>query len=91
MYLLGKSGGYLFQRALWELYLSGALVIHEQSLREADRMERLMEKYREAPMDFADASLVAAAETLGVETIFTLDKHFYDYRLANGDAFSVVP
>ncbi len=91
LYLLGKSGGYPFQKALWLLYLSGVLVIHEQNSLDADRMQVLMEKYRDAPMDLADASLVAAAETLGVQSIFTLDKHFYAYRLANGQAFTVVP
>ena len=91
MYLLGKSGGYPFQRALWRLYLSAILVIHEQNALDADRMRLLMDQYRDAPMDLADASLVAAAEMLGVQSIFTLDKHFYAYRLANGQAFQVVP
>lgn len=91
MYLLGKSGGYPFQRALWQFYLNGLLTIHEQNALDADRMRVLMDKYRDAPMDLADASLVTAAETLGVQSIFTLDKHFYAYRLANGQALTVTP
>ena len=91
MYLLGKSGGYLFQQALWNLYVSGLLIIHEQGAEEADQMRLLMDKYRDAPMDLADASLVAAAQALGVQVIFTLDRHFYAYRLADGQAFQVVP
>ena len=91
LYLLGKSGGYPFQRALWLLYSSGTLIIHEQNALDADRMRLLMDQYRDAPMDLADASLVAAAETLGLQTIFTLDKHFYAYRLLNGRSFQVVP
>lgn len=91
MYLLGKSGGYLFQQALWNLYVSSLLIIHEQGVEEAKQMRLLMDKYRDAPMDLADASLVAAAQALGVQTIFTLDRHFYAYRLANGQAFHVVP
>lgn len=91
MYLLGKSGGYLFQQALWNIYLSGVLIIHEQGIQEADKMRLLMDKYRDAPMDLADASVVAAAEILNVHTIFTLDKHFYAYRQANGQAFIVTP
>ena len=31
---------------------------------EEERMQALMEQYQDTPMDFADASLVAAAETL---------------------------
>jgi hypothetical protein len=35
--------------------------------------------------------LVAAAETLGDQTVFTLDGCFLVYRLASGAAFDVVP
>ena len=42
-------------------------------------------------MDLADASLVVAAETLNLGRIFTLDRHFYAYRLADGSALEVVP
>jgi len=54
-------------------------------------MELLMEQYRDAPMDLADASLVVAAETLGLRRVFTLDRHFYAYRLADGIALGIVP
>lgn len=50
-----------------------------------------MEKYRDVPMDLADASLVAAAETRGSKRIFTLDSDFYVYRLKDKDAFEVIP
>lgn len=39
-------------------------------------MRSLMEKYRDTPMDLADASLVALAETRGLKRIFTLDSDF---------------
>ena len=50
----------------------------------------LMEKYEDTPMDLADASLVAAAETLGLKRIFTLDSDFYVYRINDKDAFDVI-
>ena len=40
-------------------------------------------------MDMADASLVAAAEALSLTQVFTFDRHFYAYRLANGDVLEV--
>lgn len=40
---------------------------------------------------FADASLVAAAEALGMRRIFTLDSNFYVYRLHGTEAFEVIP
>ncbi len=51
-----------------------------------------MEKYRDLPMDFADASVVAAAaERLATQQVFTLDRDFYVYRFANGTAVEVIP
>lgn len=50
-----------------------------------------MEKYRDTPMDLADASLVAVAESRSLPRVFTLDRHFRIYRLANGSVLDVVP
>lgn len=91
MYLLGRELGYPGQKALWRLRSAGQLRLHDNSTAELDRMEQLMAQYRDAPMDFADASLVVAAETLGLRRVFTLDRHFYAYRLADGSALEVVP
>ncbi len=91
MYLLGRELGYPGQQALWLLRNSGVLIVHYSSDAELDRMEVLMGQFRDTPMDLADASLVAAAETLGVGHVFTLDRHFYAYRLADGSALEVYP
>ncbi len=50
-----------------------------------------MEQYRDRPMDLADASLIALAETAGYTRIFSIDSDFYIYRLADGPALQVVP
>ena len=91
MYFLGKSVGYLGQKALWRLRSAGEVTLYRLTEGDADRMELLMEQYHDAPMDLADASLVVAAETLGLRRVFTLDRHFYAYRLADGGALEVVP
>ena len=51
----------------------------------------MMGKYKDLPMDFADASVVAAAERLGTRRVFTLDRDFYVYRFADSTAVEVVP
>ena len=55
----------------------------------------LMEVYADRPMDFADASLVAAAERLDIRTIFTIDRNdFATYRVRRGHrhyALAIVP
>ena len=49
------------------------------------RAFELMERYAEHPMDLADASLVAAAESLGTRKVFTVDrKDFETYRVRRG-------
>ena len=49
------------------------------------RAFELMERYADHPMDLADASLVAAAESLGTRRIFTLDRgDFRTYRVRRG-------
>lgn len=46
---------------------------------------RLMAQYRDCPMDFADASLVAVACQLQISEVFTVDrKDFYVYRINIG-------
>jgi predicted nucleic acid-binding protein len=50
-----------------------------------------MEKYKDTPMDLADASLVAVAERLSLVRVFTVDGDFRIYRLLNGKSFEVVP
>jgi hypothetical protein len=50
-----------------------------------------MHRYRDTPMDRADASLVSAAEFIGTRRVFSLARHFHAYRIADRDAFEVVP
>ena len=56
-----------------------------------ERTRALMGKYRDTPMDLADASLVAAAEALDVTRVFTLDRDFQVYRWKGRRKFEAVP
>ena len=91
MHLLYRIGGHSGQAELWRWYAAGRLILHASSDSEVERMSALMGQYHDVPMDLADASLIAAAERLGVRRIFTLDSDFYIYRLANGSALECVP
>jgi predicted nucleic acid-binding protein len=52
---------------------------------------RMMGRYRDTPMDFADATLVIAAELLDVVDIFTLDRRgFSTFRTSQGKPFNLV-
>ena len=64
------------------------LDLHELPVVAATEMAERIEKYRDLPMDLADASLVWLAERAGVSDILTLDaRDFGVYRLAGGQRF----
>jgi len=89
MYLLGRWTD-VGQGGLWRIILRGDLVIEGLSAADLRRMAVLMEGYSDLPMDFADASLVAVAERLGLRRIITLDRHFSVYRLKGRESFVIV-
>lgn len=90
MYLLGTYGGFAAQQQLWGYILDRIVLIHETTRAEQERMYALMLRYQDTPMDLADASLVACAETLNQQRIFTLDSDFYVYRFRDAEAFEVI-
>ncbi|MBF2088553.1 MAG: PIN domain-containing protein [Synechococcales cyanobacterium K44_A2020_017] len=91
MYLLGRYGGWSAQQELWGYVANQILVMYFNGEDEQAKMQVLMEQYQDLPMDLADASLVAAAETLNQKRIFTLDRDFQIYRFKGNQPFDVVP
>ena len=91
MYLLGEAGGWTGQVALWRMVERADLQVVDLSAAALGRARRLMEQYRDLPMDLADASLVALAEERGLNRVFTLDGDFRIYRLPRGRAFTIIP
>jgi predicted nucleic acid-binding protein len=89
MYLL--RGSWLGQKALWSRLETDALGLASLDESDAPRMRELMEKYRDQPMDLADAALVRVAERESLIQIFTLDRtHFEIYRPGRRRRFSIV-
>lgn len=91
MYFLGEEFGWRSQELLWRLVTHGELLIAPVEGEVLARLPVLMEQYRDAPMDMADASLVAVAEAMNLRRIFTIDSHFYAYRMRNGQTLEVIP
>lgn len=81
MYLLGFS--WRAQDGLWNLLVSEELALTPLDHTDAPRLRDLMRKYRDLPMDLADAALVRVAERERLRRVFTLDRrHFQLYRPA---------
>ena len=90
MYLL--RGAWRGQKALWSRLETDALVLASLDASDAPRMRELMEKYRDLPMDLADAALVRVAERESLTRIFTLDRTCFSiYRAGRRRRFSIVP
>lgn len=90
MYLLGFS--WEAQDALWEMVDSRVLRLMALDADDGPRMRELMRKYRDLPMDLADAALVRLAEREGLRRVFTIDRRdFSVYRPARIDRFSIIP
>jgi len=53
---------------------------------------QLMHRYRDVPMDYADATLLVVSDALKLGTVLTTDRRgFQKYRRANGSAFVLEP
>lgn len=91
LYLTGKREGWQMQQFVAELVLVGTIRLHTPTEAETARILQIMERYADRPMDLADASLVALAETARYTRVFSIDSDFYVYRLADGTALEVVP
>lgn len=80
------------QNALWEMLETGAVQILSLDHGDVPRMKELMRKYRNLPMDLADAALVRVAEREKLRRIFTLDRRDFEvYRPARLGRFSILP
>jgi hypothetical protein len=90
MYLLGPS--WPAQAALWEMVESEAVALLQLDGDDVPRMAELMRKYKDLPMDLADAALVRVAERERIRYMFTLDQRdFRVYRPAGLGRLSLLP
>lgn len=90
MYLVSASS--YAQRALWDVISAVGVRFVELGLDDCPRMRELMWKYRDLPMDLADAALVRVAEREGLRRIFTTDRHDFEiYRPHRFGRFDILP
>ncbi len=75
-------------------FIAGLEPIQIESPTPADleRMAELVSQYADFPLGGTDASVIALAERLGVETIITLDRrHFGAVKPRHVDSFALLP
>ena len=87
-YLLSDLKG--ASTAVLENVESGNFLIPYRVIGRTARLVKLMKKYADLPMDFADACLVDLASQLGIGRIFTLDSDFRVYRWGRNRPFEML-
>ena len=79
-------------QAAWTFVRSGALTVGSITDVDLPALARLMYRYHDRPMDFADATLVHLAERESLTTILTVDfSDFQTYRIGGNRRFRILP
>jgi predicted nucleic acid-binding protein len=80
------------QDALWQMLETDVLWMAELNDEDCGRARYLMKKYRDLPMDLADALLMRVAERERIRRIFTVDRRdFSVYRPHGIGRFEILP
>jgi uncharacterized protein len=89
--LAGRMGAEAEVRFLGDV-AGGAFAVEPVRADDWLRIVELVWQYRDLPLGTVDASVVAAAERLGIDAIATLDRrHFGVVRPAHGRALTLIP
>ena len=90
LYLLNFSAK--AQSAAFDFVLNGAITIVASDLESLRKAKKLMAKYSDVPMDYADATLVCLADDLSIPHVVTFDvRGFGIYRLSLKRPFIILP
>jgi len=85
LYLLNFSSQ--AQSAAIDFVLNSAITLVPSSIGSLRAVKRLMKKYQDLPMDFADATLVSTGQDLGIYNIVTFDKKDFGIHRAGRKTF----
>ena len=76
----------------WAFIRSGAVTVLPISDPDLPDIEALTRKYRDRPMDYADATLVHLAQRESLSTVFTIDHvDFETYRVGGRKRLRILP
>lgn len=89
-HLLGHTPG--GADACVRFFVAGGARLVPPSTAALERCRQLLHKYRDLPMDYADATLVVLAEELDTRRVFTTDRRdFTVYRIRGRRKFDILP
>jgi uncharacterized protein len=93
IYLLGQTANPLdSEDALLAAIDRQIILVAKVDREDVPRLRALLQKYRDLPMDLADATLVRVAERDGIRQVFTLDRRDFEiYRIGRRETFTIIP
>ncbi len=75
-----------------DYFVRGAAILVPTTSGMLRRCRTLVQRYADVPMDYADATLVALAEELDTDVVFTTDRRDFEiYRVADRRPFRILP
>ena len=78
--------------AALDFVLESVVEIVPSSAGSLKKTKKLMKKYADLPMDFADATIVCLAAETGMQNVVTFDrKDFAVYKLPGKKSFTIMP
>jgi predicted nucleic acid-binding protein len=90
-YVLGASRPHQRAAILWFDRATRAGLLEVHPVQNYAALDAILARYAELPCDYADATLIALAETAGVSVIATVDQRdFSVYRLGRRKRFRIV-
>ena len=80
------------QCAALDFVLESVVEIVPSNIKSLQKIKKLMEKYADLPMDFADATIVCLATEARMPNVVTFDrKDFAIYKLSRKQRFTIMP
>ena len=91
-YLLNSCLGPFAEAAFLDALIRREMSVEQVTGPDMARTIEILKQYADANIGFVDASLVAVAERLGIDAIFTTDRrHFSLIKPAHCSAFTLLP
>jgi predicted nucleic acid-binding protein len=91
-YLLGAQLGVAAERRLIRTILEGELLLEGVILSDLERADQILRSYSDANVGLVDATEVAIAERLGIQTVVNIGRrHFSPFRPKHCRAFELLP
>jgi predicted nucleic acid-binding protein len=80
------------QMAALDFVIESVAEIIPLNLESTKKCKKLMQKYSDLPMDYADATIVCLANEIGIKEIVTFDKKDFNiYKFADKKNFYIFP